>query len=146
MQTNILEKAIALQKEGENQAAINILKSSLHDFPKDKGTLGLLGLILSDNEAYEEAKFYLEQAIKLETQSELVHLGMYISYVKLEEYDKAIITMSNFLDKNRAELFKDTLSELLFDLGNGYATKYESKIKHYAIKNNVPTSIDLETI
>lgn len=137
MKTNIIRKALKLQEEGKSSIAIDLLGFYLDDYPEDRKAVALLGILLVEEEEFERAKPYLEKAIKLQTQSELVYLSMYIACVKLDDYDDAITTMISFLDKSPAKLFRDTLNELLVDLDNGYATKYKKEILYYARKNNI---------
>ena len=133
----VIDRALALQSEGKKKESINLLNSFLKDNPRERDIISLIGIILVDDNKFESSIPYLEKAISLKSQSELVYLSLYIAYVKLEEFKKSITILGNYLNKKPAILFMDTLCELLVDLSNGYALTYKDEIIHYAKKNNI---------
>ena len=134
----VLNEALVLHNSGDTKKAINLLKLSLDDDFNERSVISLIGIILVDDNKFSEAIPYLEESIKLESQSEMVYLSMYIAYVKLNKFEKAIEVLGDFLEQKPAKLFKDTLRELLTDLSNGYALSFKDKIIYFANKNNIP--------
>ena len=132
-----INKVLTLQRESKKKEAINLLNSYINNNPEDRDAISLIGIILVDNNEFKKAIPYLEKSILLKSYSELVYLSIYIAYVKLNKFSKAIDVLGNYLDRKPANLFKDTLKELLIDLSNGYALAYKDKIIHYAKKNNI---------
>ena len=137
---NNLKEAISLQKQECNKEAISILNELIKRNPNNPKIISFLGLFLSKTEDYKGAIPYLEKAIKLKPNKELLFLSLYISYTEQEEYEKAFNTLFNYLEEYPANLFKDTLEELLEGLSEDYGVAYKDKIIFYAKKNNVDIS------
>lgn len=64
---------------------------------------------------------------------------MYLSYVELNRDEDAIQELIKYLTHYPASLYKDTLTELLEDLKDGYMTNYQKEILMLALKNSVST-------
>ena len=140
----LIKQVLDLQKRGNRLEAIKLLDLFLKDNSESHDIISLLGIILVEDNKFKKAIPYLEESIRLKSRSELVYLALYIAYVKLNNFKKSIKTLSNYLDKNPAELFKDTLEELLTDLSNGYALDYKNDIIFYAKKNDIDVPSQLE--
>lgn len=133
----LLDKAINFQKEDDEHRAIEILFNLLSKYPNNKSINGLLGSIYSNLEYYDLAKNYLENAVKYNSNYELFHLSLYITYFELDRHEDAFKVLFNYLEKNNAYLFKDTLEELLNGLIDKYGEDNKNKIIYYSIKNNI---------
>lgn len=133
-----LQEAFELQKADFNKEAVFILKDLAEKYPTNKKIVSLLGLALAKMEARTAAIPYLEKAIKLAPKNELLHLSLYISYISQEDYENAFVTLFSYLTKYPADLFKDTLEELLEGLLDGYGTSHKDEIIFYAKRNGIP--------
>jgi len=134
---NSLKEAINLQKQECNEEAISILNELIKYNPSNPKIISFLGLFLSKTENYREAIPYLEEARILKPKSELLALSLYISYTEQEKYQKAFNTLFDYLEEYPANLFKDTLEELLEGLLNNYGSTYKKKILFYSKKNDI---------
>ena len=144
---NSLKIAIKLQKEEQNNEAISILNKLIKRNPNSLKVICFLGLFLAKIKDYKEAIPLLEKAGVLKPQNELLALTLYISYAKQKEYESAFKVLFKYLDQYPADLFKDTLVELLEGLPEGYGQKYKSNIIFYSKKNNIalPDELDNES-
>lgn len=139
-----LKMAIELQRSDRDEEALSILWD-LHKKNSESGkVLGLLGLILAKIEQRSRAIPYLEKAITIDPNNELISLSLYNSYVDIEEYDKAFSIFFDYLKVYPADLFKDTLAELLEGLSDGYGEEHKDRIILYSEKNNVPIPEELK--
>jgi predicted Zn-dependent protease len=127
-----------------NIEAVNILEELIKKNPSNARVIGFLGLFLSKTDRYKEAIWYLEKEIKTKPDNELLFLSLYINYVEVEEFDKAFQTLFRYLENNPADMFKDTLEELLDGLTSGYGVAHKSKIVFHAKMNNVTVPEELE--
>ena len=132
----ILDKASHFKENEDFGHLIGTLQKGIIDFPESRRINSLLGLFLVNQSRYEESLKYLEKAIGLGNQSELIHLGLYIAYVSTNQDKKAVDLLFKFLENNEADLFKDTLEELVEGLQDGYLTNYKEQILFFAKKNN----------
>lgn len=121
-------------RENHTQKAIDLLLDI-----KNKNTKinSLLGVLLTENQEYEKAIKYLEEVRILKKEDELIYLSLYISYFFLNKHEMAFEVLFEYLENNKANLFRDTLVELLIGLNNGYSKKYKNKILYFAKKNNI---------
>jgi len=140
---NKLKKAIELQKLDRDNESLSILKELNKKNPKSYKISGILGLVLGKIGKRKEAIPYLNFAT-LNSKYEHFHLSLYISYAEIEEYDRAFKVLFNYLEKYSADLFQDTLKELLEGLLEGYGITYRDKIIFYAKKNHIliPKGLD----
>lgn len=140
-----LEKAIALQKTDKDEEALCILKELIKKNPNSSKVISFLGLVLAKVCNYKSAIPYLEKAIKLKPSNELLSLTLYISYSEQENYEMAFKTLFNYLEEQPANLFKDTLEELLEGLLKGYGDDYKSKIIYFSKQNHIliPKKLEL---
>ena len=133
-----LEKAIELQKVDKDDESLSLLQDLHARNPENYKVSGMLGLVLGGKfEKRDQAIPYLEYAVS-NSNYELFHLALYIAYAKTEVYDKAFSTLFNYLKKNPATLFKDTLEELLEGLTKGFGTNYKDEIIEFSKQNDVP--------
>lgn len=132
-----LKKAIALQKMDKDLESLSILRKLLKDNPNNSKVISFLGLLLAKVSDYEKAIPYLEKAIKLKPNNELLSLTLYISHSEQENYEGAFKVIFEYLDKQPAKLFKETLEELLQGLIEGYGIAYKDKIILSAKKNHI---------
>ncbi len=138
---DLFSEAIKLRDCGRLNLAKNKLFNIILIYPEDDFLFGvyvILAGILSDQELYREALQYFKKSLELKPDYELASLGIYLSYTELEEYDKAIRALDEFLSEYPADLYKTTLEELIDDLKNGYARDHESVIIRQARKHGIP--------
>lgn len=136
------KKAISIRDNGDLEKAIQEFLEIINNYsnhPKISGVFIVLGGIYDDLDDRVNSMTYFKKASELNPKSELASLGLYLSYVKLREYDEAIKELKRYLNKYPAERYKTTLQELLDDLSHGYAKNFESTIiklakKHHLIK------------
>jgi hypothetical protein len=100
--------------------------------------MSFLGLLLSKTNQYKEAIWYIEKVIKTNPSNELFSLSLYLNYIEVNQFEMAFKTLFRFLENSRADMFKDTLEELVDGLLNGYGENYQNQIIFYAIQNNIP--------
>lgn len=136
----MFHNAIVLRDRGELKDAIVEFLKIIDKFPYDPKIAGVyttLGGVCMDLKDYDRASVYLKTATELNPKSELASLCLYLSYIELDRSNQAIDELKRYLDVYPAKLYKDTLEELLEDLGNGYATSFKDIIVQLAKKNGV---------
>lgn len=137
---SLFSEAIALRDKGLLDQAKNKLINILLIFPEHNALYKVhvvLAGILYDQDSPAEALKHFKKSLELKPDYELASLGIYLSYTELEEYDKAIRAMDEFLSEYPADLYKTTLEELIDDLKNGYARDHESVIIRQSRKHGV---------
>jgi tetratricopeptide (TPR) repeat protein len=137
---NMFEIAIGLRNKGNLTDAVNEFLKIVTQFPhhpKISVVYIMLGGVYSDLHDYNNSALYLKKATEINPKSELASLGLYISYVKLNRDKEAIEELKRYLEEYPADLYKDTLVELLGDIKNGYASSYKDLIDSFARKNGV---------
>ena len=137
---SMFELATELRDKGQLRDSINVLCKILDDYPVDKKTFvvyTVLGGVYRDLEENEKALINFKQATELNSKYELASLCLYVTLVKLDRDIEAIDEMTKYLTLYPANLYKDTLEELLEGLENGYMTDYEDCIRNFAKKNGV---------
>ena len=137
---SMFESATELRDKGQLQDSINVLSKILADYPVDKKTFGVytvLGGVYADLGENEKALTNFKQATELNPKYELASLGLYVTLVDLDRDVEAIDEMIRYLTLYPANLYKDTLEELLQGLEHGYMTDYEDSIRNFAKKNGV---------
>jgi tetratricopeptide (TPR) repeat protein len=137
---SMFELATELRDSGQLQDSINVLSKILDQYPVDKKTYvvyTVLGGVYRDLEENEKALLNFKQAIELNPKYELASLCLYVTLVKLDRDIEAIDEMTRYLSIYPANLYKDTLEELLEGLKDGYMTDYEESIRNFAKKNGV---------
>ncbi len=85
--------AISLRDDGKLNQAIDVFKRiiSIHEYhPKLSGVFIALAGVYDDLEDYRNSEQYFKQATKLNPQSELASLGLYLSLVKTGDFGDAI--------------------------------------------------------
>ena len=132
-----LKKAIELQKKDCDKEALQMLKKLFESNPNNFKVIGMLGLVLSKTKQCEEAISHLQKAVNLKPNWELTSLSLYNNYVELENYEMAFKTLFRYLENNSANMFKDTLEELLEGLVDGYGTNFKNQIIFYAKENSI---------
>ncbi len=98
-----------------------------------------LGANFQELKEYEKAISFFKKALKIYEKAEVVSLGIYLCYVCLEEYDLAFEEIFRFLKSHKAEIYKDTLEELLTDVKSGSINDEDTikTIQYYAKENDV---------
>ncbi|MCG2794083.1 MAG: hypothetical protein L6262_11115 [Weeksellaceae bacterium] len=87
---------------------------------------------------FEKSLYYANLLSNKKTSSEMASQLKYLSLVKLDRVDDAILEIINFLNAYPANLYKITLEELLEDIErNTIDIKFANKILYLAKKNNV---------
>lgn len=133
----ILKTASFHKEKGDYRKVVEVLRKGIECLPDSRSFNSLLGLFLVDLKEYDESLKYLNRAMELGNKSELIHLGVYLVFASTGEDEKAVKLLFNYLEDHEADLFKDTLEELVEGLRNGYMTKYKDRILFFAKKNNV---------
>jgi len=132
-----LKEAIRLQKKDIDNQALGILQELIERHPDNVQVNGFLGLVLAKTGSKRAAIPHIEMALKVRPDHELLHLSLYVCYATEERYDIAFATLFKYLSRNPANLFKDTLVELLEGLLKGYGTTHKNKILFYAKENDL---------
>ena len=78
-----------------------------------------------------------KKATALNPKSELASLGLYLALTELNHHVEAINELTRYLKTCPADLYMDTLEELLEGLKKGYMTAYEDDIRNLAKLNGV---------
>lgn len=134
------KKGIDLRNSGHLKEAIavfnNVLKTN-PDHPKTAGILTVLAGVYNDLGDPINAIKNLQSATQISPKSEMASLGLYLSYVEIDEYEMAVKELKRYLDKYPAKNYKITLMELLGDLESGYALTYKKIILELAEKNGI---------
>ena len=131
---------IELRNKGELRDSINVFSKILRDYPMDKKTHGIysvLGGIYGDLGENDNALRNFKRAAQLNSNSEVASLGLYVTLAKLDKDEEAIQELIRYLTSNPADLYKDTLVELLEGLEKGYMTDYKRDIRNFARLNGV---------
>jgi tetratricopeptide (TPR) repeat protein len=137
---SMFELAIDLRDKGLLRDSINVFCKILDEYPLDKKTYGiysLLGGVYADLQENDKALNNFKKATELNSGSELASLGMYVTLVKLNKGEEAIQELIRYLKSYPANLYKDTLEELLEGLEKGYMTNYQDDIRNLAKVNGV---------
>ena len=132
--------AIELRNKGQYQDSINVLNKILDNFSDDskiRGVYTVLAGIYRNLGENDKALTNFKKATELNPKSELASLGLYITFVELDRDVEAIHEMIRYLSSYPADLYKDTLSELLEGLEKGYMIDYEDDIKSLARINGI---------
>ncbi|MCE7994969.1 MAG: tetratricopeptide repeat protein [Roseivirga sp.] len=136
----LFSEAIKLRNCGKLDLAKDKLFNITLIYPQDDllfGVYVILGGILSDQGLFGQALKRFKKSLELKPDYELASLGIYLLYIELEEYDRAIRALDEFLSEYPADLYKTTLEELITDLRNGYARDHESVIIRQARNHGV---------
>jgi tetratricopeptide (TPR) repeat protein len=137
---SMFELGVALRDKGDLRDSIQVFSKILNDYPDDRikhGTHSVLAGVHFDLKEYDEAFINFKKATELNPKSELASLGLYVTCAKLDRDEEAIGELIRFLKRYPANLYKDTLEELLQGLENGYMTDYEDDIRNFAKINGV---------
>src|SRR5262245_49562293 len=137
---SMFELAIELRNKGQFQDSINVLTKILSEYPIDHKTHvvhSVLGGICKDLGDHKKAMENFRKATELDPNSELASLGLYVTLATLDRDDEAIHEMIRYLTSYPADLYKDTLEELLEGLDKGHMTDYQEDIKNFARKNGI---------
>jgi len=73
----------------------------------------------------------------LNPKSELASLGLYLTYAELDRDEEGIKELIRYLRQFPADLYKDTLEELLEGFEQGYMTDFKNEITELAKINGV---------
>ena len=134
------KQAIQKRNSGNLNSAISDFQSIIKDYsddPRISGVYIVIAGVYNDLKMYDDAMVNFKKATKLDPQSELASLGLYLSYVELGEDKKAVEELKRYLDEYPADRYKITLQELLADLQDGYALDFKETIVRLAEKNDV---------
>ena len=135
---SLFDLAIEFRNKGQLRDSVNVLSKILNEYPANKKTYGfhsVLGGVYSDLGENENALISFKKATQLDPKSELASLGLYVTLAKLKMDEEAIGELIRYLKVYPADLYKDTLEELLEGLKQGYITDYEDDIKNLARVN-----------
>ena len=139
---DMFELGIELRNKGQLRDSVNVFSKILSDDPFDSKaykTHLVLGGVHADLGEHDKAITHLQKATELNPKSELSSLGLYVSLVKLDKDEEAIQELIRYLTFYPADLYKETLEELLEGLEQGYMNDYEDDIRRFAKANGVET-------
>jgi tetratricopeptide (TPR) repeat protein len=133
-----------LHNENKFKESNKILFSLINDIT-DEGKVPIYTLIggnYYDSKDYKKAIVFFNKVLEHNKDEELASLGIYLSYVHLEEYDLALEEIFRFLKDHKAVIYKDTLEELLTDIKDGHiqVDVHIKTIKKLAKKNSIKLS------
>lgn len=139
---SLFELAIELRDNGNLDHSIGVLSKILDRYPGNESihkVYVIRGGIYGDLGNHTLALGDFKNATLLNPKSELASLGLYIAYIELARYEDAIHELIRYLSSYPAELYKDTLEELVNDLHHGYMTAYREDILRLARQNGIQT-------
>lgn len=121
--------ANSLQDEDRYDEAIDIYKDILNhnEFDRFEVLLQLGGAYYFGRHYFDAYDTY-KLALKANADSEIVSLGFYLACSKVDKVHEGLLEMKRFLDNHPADLYNDTIDELLDGLESGYATDYKDII------------------
>lgn len=122
---SLFELAIEFRNKGQLRDSVNVLSKILNEYPTDKrahGIHSLLGGVYSDLGENENALISFKKATQSNPKSELASLGLYVTLAKLDMDEEAVGELIRYLKHYPADLYKDTLEELLEGLKQGHMT------------------------
>jgi len=137
---DLFNKGIELRDRGNLSEAVGVFQKIIQNYSSDSKIVGIytvLAGVYFDLNDFNESLRYFEKATQLKPKSELASLGLYLSYLELKKHEKAIQELMRYLDQYPADLYKDTLEELLGDLQEGYAANFKDTILRLAEKHGV---------
>jgi len=137
---SLFELGIELRDNGVLKDSVNVFLKILDNYPdheKISGVYSVLGGVYKDLEENEDALTCFKKASDLNPKSELASLGLYITYAELDRDEEAIKELIRYLRQFPADLYKDTLEELLEGLEQGYMTDFKDEINELAKINGV---------
>lgn len=137
---SMFELGIELRRKGELRESIEVFSKILQDFATDKRTYRIytvLAGVYSDLGEHDKALSNFKMATELNPTSELASLGLYVTLAKLGRDEDAIHELIRYLKSYPADLYKDTLEELLEGLESGYMSNFEYDIRSFAKVNGV---------
>lgn len=137
---DLFELGIELRNKAALRDSVGVFLKILHDYPDHKkisGVYSVLGGVYKDLKEHENALTSFKKASDLNPKSELASLGLYIIYAELDRDEEAIKELIRYLRQFPADLYKDTLEELLEGLEQGYMTDFKDEINELAKINGV---------
>lgn len=138
------KKAISIRDKGDLHGAILEFQQIVDlnpNHPKIGGILIVLAGVYQDVGDHNNAKLYFKKATEINPKSELASLGLYLSHIKLFEYEEAMSELERFLTQYPADRYRTTLSELIGDLEQGFAANFKEMILKLALKHNVKLGV-----
>lgn len=136
----LFELGIELRDKGDLRDSVGVFSKIVEDYPNDEKISGVylvLGGVYSDLKEHQKSLINFRKATDLNPKSELASLGLYIAYAKLDRDEEAIKELIRYLRQFPANLYKDTLEELLEGLEQGYMTDFKDEINELAKVNGV---------
>lgn len=127
----LIEKRNFIEAEA---VLLNILD---HDTQNPHSVYIVLGSLYRDMGEKQKAMENFKKATRLQPKSELASLGLYVIYHELDRDTEAMEELFRYLKSYPADLFKDTLTELLEGLEHGFMTCYKKEIHEFARLNGV---------
>lgn len=103
----------------------------------DKNQEKFRNLLLSHSyfkiKEFNKSFYYAQILSEKNPKSEIVSQLKYLNLVELKNFDEALIEIINFLEDNKANLYKSTLEELLIDIENNtIENQFAEKIIEFA--------------
>lgn len=136
----LFELAIELRDKGNLKDSVGVFLKILDDYQDDEKIAVIylvLGGVYSDLRDYNKSLDNFKKATDLNPKSELASLGLYVIYTKLHRDEEAICELIRYLREFPANLYKNTLEELLEGLEQGYMTNFKDEINELAKINGV---------
>jgi tetratricopeptide (TPR) repeat protein len=126
-----------IEKRNFKEAEAVLLNILDHDTQNPHSVYIVLGNLYRDMGEKQKAMENFMKATRLQPKSELASLGLYIIYHELDRDMEAMEELFRYLKSYPADLFKDTLTELLEGLEHGFMTCYKKEIHEFASLNGV---------
>ncbi len=137
----IFNRAVRLRDSDKYEESIECFLIFIEKFPTHPKLFivyfVIAGIYLYNIIDYNKSLFYAKKSKKLKSDYEPTSLTIYLASIAIEEHEKGIKEMISFLKKYKADLYKDTIEELLEGLEEGYMTNYKEQILDMAKRNNV---------
>lgn len=137
---SLFELAIELRDSGNLDHSIGVLSIVLDRYPGNDSIYKVYVIragIYNTQGDHKKALEDFKKATHLNPKSEFASLGLYISHTELSQHEDAIRELIRYLVSYPAELYKDTLIELLNNAEEGYMKTYKEDIRRLARKNGI---------
>lgn len=135
-------KGIKLRNEKKFSEAISCLNDLIRDHFSNSESYKfyiILGGIYQELKLHDEAINSYTSCLLKKPNSEIASLGKYVSYVELGQFDNALSEIIAFLNVYPANLYLDTLEELVLEIHKGNICEQSTikSLQSIFIKNNI---------
>jgi superkiller protein 3 len=110
--------ALRLRNEGDLQGALQLFKQLIAQYPDFAVAYEIMGDVLWDLNAIEEARSCFQKAVTLKPESELGSLGLFHVLWELGRIDEAFEEMKRFLSIADSEEYTRLLADIQRDVNS----------------------------